>query len=127
MANRKVENRLSKLYKSPIIYRSKYHNKRVKINGKYATPKPYFVLFKNGDIIEVTPKTAYKITIKDKKTGKTHTVDRYAGGFSVPIHRVSFLSSNGERHFLAKEKQVREFLKEAQLYFNRKVDNANKK
>jgi len=127
MANRKVENWLSKLYKSPIIYRSKDHNKRVKVDGRYMTPKPYFVLFKNGDIIEVTPKTAYKIAIKDKKTGKTHTMDRYVRGISVPTHRVSFLSSNGKRHFLAKEKQVREFLKEAQLYFNRKVDNANKK
>lgn len=126
MANRKVENWLSKFYKSPIIYRSKDHNKRVKVDGRYVTPKPYFVLFKNGDIIEVTPKTAYKIAIKDKKTGKTHTVERYFGGTSVPTHKVSFLSS-GKRHFLAKEKRVREFLKEAQLYFNRKVDNANKK
>ena len=60
MANRKVENWLSKLFKSPIIYRSKDHNKRVKVDGRYVTPKPYFVLFKNGDIVEVTPKTSYK-------------------------------------------------------------------
>lgn len=144
MANRNIENLICEKFGSKVIYRSKDHNKRNKRMGhdydndkikwyNYTEPKNYLILLKNGMVIEVMQKSHYRVenTVRNKK-GKIinkYVVDRYKKpSNSMPCCVLSRFGTDGKRVFTDKKKTlwVEKFLKEANTYFNRKVNNIDK-